>query len=105
MKETDIINIDGRVDCRSKRNETNYNDKITPLNVLNAYSNNYDICLASERISEKTNEIPTIPVILQRLKIKGTIITWDALNTQKSNVEAVRNKKRRLCSASEEKLS
>lgn len=67
-QETDIINLDGRVDCGSARSETNYNEKITPLNVLNAYSNNYGICLASERISDKSNEIPTIPVILERLK-------------------------------------
>lgn len=92
-QETDIINLDGRVDCGSARSETNYNEKITPLNVLNAYSNNYGICLASERISDKSNEIPTIPVILERLKIKDTIITWDALNTQKTNVEAVKLKK------------
>lgn len=92
-KETDLINIDGRVDCGSARKETNYNDKITPLNVLNAYSNNYGICLASERISDKSNEIPTIPVILERLNIKQTIVTWDALNTQKTNLEAVINKK------------
>lgn len=88
----EIINIDGRVSRGSSRNETNYNEKIKPLNVLSAYSNNYGICLASEMIEEKTNEIPTIPVILERLKIKDTVITWDALNTQKVNVEAVRDK-------------
>lgn len=91
--ERDIINIDGRVSCGSSRNETDYNEKIKPLNVLSAYSNNYGICLASEMIDEKTNEIPTIPIILERLKISDTVITWDALNTQKTNVEAVRNKK------------
>ncbi len=91
--EKEIINIDGRVSRGSSRNETNYSEKIKPLNVLNAYSNNYGICLASEMIEEKTNEIPTIPVILERLKIKDTVITWDALNTQKENIEAVRNKK------------
>lgn len=91
--EKDIINIDGRVSCGSSRNKTNYYEKIKPLNVLNAYSNNYGICLASEMIEEKTNEIPTVPVILERLKISDTVITWDALNTQKTNVEAVRNKK------------
>jgi len=91
--ERDIINIDGRVDCGSARKGTSYNNKMSPLNVLNAYSNNYGICLASEIIEDKTNEIPTIPVILERLNIKDTIITWDALNTQKSNIEAVKNKK------------
>ena len=92
-KNSDIINIDGRVSCGSSRRSTNYQEKTSPLNVLNAYSNNYGICLASEMIEDKTNEITTIPIILDRLNIKDTIITWDALNTQKKNVEMVRNKK------------
>lgn len=91
--EKEIISIDGRVSCGSSRKSTNYQEKIKPLNVLNAYSNNYGICLASEIIEDKTNEIPTIPVIIERLKLNDTIVTWDALNTQKANVEAVRNKK------------
>ncbi len=58
--EIDIINLDGRVNKGSSRNETTYNEKIKPLNVLNAYSNKYGICLASEMIEEKSNEIPTL---------------------------------------------
>ena len=87
--EKDIINLDGRVSKGSSRQETKYQDKIKPLNVLNAYSNKYGICLASEMIEEKSNEIPTIPEILKRFKVKGNIITWDALNTQTDNVKAV----------------
>ena len=73
---SDIINIDGRVDCGSSRKSTNYQEKNSPLNVLNAYSNKYGICLASEMIEDKTNEITTIPIILERLNIKDTIIKW-----------------------------
>ena len=40
-------------------------------------------------IEDKTNEIPTIPLILDKINVKGNIITWDALNTQKTNVETV----------------
>ena len=87
--EKDIINLDGRVSKGSSRQETEYQDKMKPLNVLNAYSNKYGICLASEMIEEKSNEIPTIPEILKRFKVKGNIITWDALNTQTDNVKAV----------------
>lgn len=87
--QKDIIDIDGRVTRGSSRNATLYHEKIKPLNVLNAYSNNYGICLASEQIDDKTNEIPTIPEILKRFNVKGNIITWDALNTQTTNVEAV----------------
>lgn len=85
----DIINIDGRTSNGSLRRETIYRKGQRPLNVLNAYSNEYGICLASEMIDEKTNEIPTIPYILERFNVKGNIITWDALNTQKSNVSKV----------------
>lgn len=85
----DIINLDGRTSNGSSRRETRFRDGQKPLNVLNAYSNEYGLCLASEMIDEKTNEIPTIPDILKRFNVKENIITWDALNTQKSNVEAV----------------
>ena len=82
----DLKCIDGRVSRGSARNETDYNEKEKPLNVLNVCSNSYGICLASEMIDEKTNEIPTI---LERLNIKNSIITWDALNTQTENIKAV----------------
>lgn len=87
--ERDCLNIDGRTDNGSSRKKTEYSEKATPLNVLNMYSNKYGICLASEQIKEKTNEIPTIPDILKRTNIKNCIITWDALNTQTKNIEAV----------------
>lgn len=91
--EKDIINLDGRIDKSSARNKTFYSDKSNPLNSLNAYSNNYGICLASEMIDEKTNEIPTVKEILKRFSIKDVIVTWDALNTQTENVKEVISKK------------
>ena len=48
-------------------------------------------------IDKKTNEIPTTKTILERLNIKDTIITWDALNTQKKNIEAVIKGKADYC--------
>ena len=44
---------------------------------------------ACQMIEDKTNEIPTIPLILDKINVKGNIIAWDALNTQKTNVETV----------------
>lgn len=87
--ERDILNIDGKTDNGSRRNENELRDKVKSLNVLNVYSNNLGLCVASEKIEDKTNEIPTIPRILDRINVKGNIITWDALNTQKSNIEKV----------------
>lgn len=92
-QEEEMLNIDGRVSRGSSRSTTNYRkEKTKPLNVLSVYSNKYGICLASEKIDDKTNEIPTIPIILERLNIKGVIITWDALNTQKENIKCVIDK-------------
>lgn len=85
----DILSIDGKVDRASARNENELHEKIKNLNVLNVYSDNYKMCIASEMIEDKTNEITTIPAILKRVNAKGAIVTWDALNTQKSNVSAV----------------
>jgi len=95
--EKDIINIDGKTDNGSSRNKTMLHDSVKSLNVLNAYSNKYGICLASEMIDKKTNEIPTTKTILERLNIKDTIITWDALNTQRKNIEAVIKGKADYC--------
>ena len=84
--ERDIMNIDGKTDNGSKRNENDIRNKVKSLNV---YSNNLGLCVASEKIEDKTNEITTIPKILDRINVKGNIITWDALNTQKSNIDKV----------------
>ena len=85
----DIMNFDGRVSRGSKRNETIKRDAVSPLNMLSAYSNKYGICIGTQMISDKTNEIPNIPILIERLNIKNTIVTWDALNTQVGNVKAV----------------
>ena len=85
----DIMNIDGKTDNGSNRNENEIREKVKALNVLNVYSNNLGICVASQMIEDKTNEIPTIPLILDKINVKGNIITWDALNTQKTNIETV----------------
>ena len=85
----EILSFDGRVNKGSRKAKTYSSDEIKPLNVLNVYSSEYGMCIEQEMIDEKTNEIPTIPVIIERLNIKDVICTWDALNTQKTNVEAV----------------
>lgn len=82
----DIISLDGKTDNGSARNAF---EKIKPLNVLSAYSDNQSACLYSQIIEPKTNEIPTIPLVLDKLNIKNVVITWDALNTQINNIKEV----------------
>ncbi len=95
-KMRDIINIDGKVDKSSSYQKIDENGEIQTikaLNVLNAYSNQYGICLASEMIEDKANEITAFPTIINRLNIRNKIITVDALNTQKDNCTLIRKKR------------
>ncbi len=95
-KMRDIISIDGKVDKSSSYIRLNDNGEIEiikTLNVLNAYSNQYGICLASEMIEDKTNEITAFPTIIDRLNIRNKIITVDAINTQKDNCTLIRKKR------------
>ena len=85
----EILNLDGKTDNGSSRKSNKDGDKIRPLNSLNVYSRQLGICIEQEMIDVKTNEIPSIPIVLERLNIKGAVITWDALNTQTANVKAV----------------
>lgn len=49
-------------------------------------------CLGQKRVEEKTNEIKAIPDLLDCLNIKGTIITTDAMGTQRDIVKKIRHK-------------
>lgn len=67
------------------------NDSLSPLNCLNVYSNEYKYCLYTKQIAEKTNEIPAVEELIKGLNLEGIIVTWDALNSQTKNIEAVIN--------------
>ena len=88
----EILSFDGKVEKGSARQEGLFYKGCKPLNVLNVYSDKLEMCIDQEMIEDKTNEIPTIKKIIERLNLKNVICTWDALNTQKSNVKAVTDK-------------
>lgn len=88
LNQIDILSFDGRVSNGSSQKETLKRDKVKPLNMLNVYSTKDQLCIYSQMIDTKTNEIPNVKDIINKLNIKGTIVTWDALNTQKENIEA-----------------
>ena len=87
-KEQDILSIDGKTSCGSKRNATNAEGS-RALHTLNAYSSNYGLCVGQVFVDEKSNEIPAVKDLLKIIDIKDIVVTWDALNTQKSTVEEV----------------
>ena len=88
----EILSFDGKVEKGSARQSGLFYKECKPLNVLNVYSDKLEMCIDQEMIEDKTNEIPTVKKIVERLNLKNVICTWDALNTQKSNIKAVTEK-------------
>jgi predicted transposase YbfD/YdcC len=89
LEKPDIIPIDGKVSTSSARRQASQQEAVKPVNMLNAYSSNWDMCLDQEYIEKKSNEIPAAPILLNRMDLNGAIVTADALNTQTKTAEAI----------------
>ena len=56
---------------------------------MSVYSNNYGLSLIQDFIDEKSNEIPMMPKLLEKLKLEGCVVIADALNTQVETIKAI----------------
>ena len=82
-KKYSIINIDGKNINGSGNGEHN------PDNVVSAWDSENQITLGEIKTEAKSNEITAVPVLLDILDIKGSIITADAMNCQKTIVDKI----------------
>lgn len=64
--------------------------KVRSLQTLHVYDTATGICLYSQPIEEKTNEIPTAQGILSAMDLKNTVVSFDAMNTQKETAAVIR---------------
>ena len=64
-----------------------------PSHIVSAWSKEDGFCLGQKAVEEKSNEITAIPELLERIRIKGQIITIDAMGTQKAIAEKIRGKR------------
>lgn len=85
------LSVDGKR-LRGTGRENTMNGPIKDLQILNVYDNTTDTCLVSERIEDKTNEIPHAQAILSQMELKQTLITFDALHTQKETIDIIAKK-------------
>ena len=74
-----IVAIDGKSLRRSHDNK-NFQKM---LHTVSAFSVANKVVLGMTSVDEKSNEITAIPELLKQLELKGTIITMDAMGTQK----------------------
>ena len=84
----DIKTMDGKTANSSDR-KTSKNGSIAKMNAMSVQSIKNDYTEATEFISEKTNEIPTGSILLERINIKDSIIVFDALNTQIETIKYI----------------
>jgi len=85
--------VDGKQLRGTGRALTDGGTSVKDLQSLNVYDNTSDICLFSSAIETKTNEIPTAQAVLGKMRLKGTVVTFDAMNTQKETVRVITSKK------------
>jgi predicted transposase YbfD/YdcC len=76
----EVVSFDGQTE-RGTRDKAN---NIDGIHLLSAWSADNEICLGQVKVDDKSNEITAMPVLMEALDLKGTIVTADALNTQKA---------------------
>lgn len=81
----EVISFDGQTSCGTADKKKG----LRGIHLLNAWSVDNKICLGQLKIDDKSNEIPAMSQLLDLLDLKGTIITADAMNTQKATVAKI----------------
>jgi predicted transposase YbfD/YdcC len=59
------------------------------LHVVSAFAHEIGLVLGQQKVDEASNEITAIPELLKRLALEGTVVTLDAMGTQKEIVEQI----------------
>ena len=60
--------------------------------VPSAFSHQLEIVLGQRAVGDKTNEIPEIRELLERLTLEGMLVTVDAMHTQRETAELIAEK-------------
>src|SRR5450759_1350711 len=80
-----VIAIDGKVLRRSFDKASGK----SPLHMVSAWGCEQRLVLAQIATDAKSNEITAVPKLLEMLRLKGTIVTTDALNCQRAIAQQI----------------
>jgi predicted transposase YbfD/YdcC len=83
--EREVVAIDGKTLRRSfdRRHEH------APLHLVSAWASEQDLVLGQRCVADKSNEITAIPELLDRLALKDSIVTVDAMGCQTAIAERI----------------
>jgi len=81
--------VDGKESRSSGRLPDADGNLIRNIQTLHVYSSYNGICLKSVQIEEKSNEIPMAQRVLATMDLRGTLVSFDAMNTQKDTIDVI----------------
>ena len=81
-----VVAIDGKTSRRSGKVDA------TPLHLVSAFAAGAGLVLGQRATAEKSNEKTAIPELLATLALDGCIVTIDAMGTQASIAQAIRDR-------------
>jgi predicted transposase YbfD/YdcC len=81
------------IDGKEARGSYNREAGTKSLHLVSAWSTEAKLVLAQTKVSSKSNEITAIPILLNVLDIEGSIITIDAMGTQKKIADQIHQAK------------
>ena len=94
----DVIAIDGKTSRRTHDRGKGHK----PLHLVSAWASRQRLVLGQQATAEKSNEITAIPLLLERLLLKGSIVTIDAMGTQTGIAQTILDKGGDYCLALKE---
>ena len=83
--KNEVIAIDGKTVRGSK---DSFHEK-SPIHIVSARANSNQLVLGQFKTDSKSNEITAIPKLLELLELEGSIITIDAMGTQREIAQAI----------------
>lgn len=79
------------IDGKTLRRSGDTAKSTRPLHVISAFATELGLVLGQTGTDAKSNEITAVPELLKRLKLKGAIVTLDAMGCQKEIASQIRN--------------
>lgn len=83
-----VVSIDGKTARRSHDRASGKE----AIHMVSAWASVNGVTLGQRQVDDKSNEISAIPELLELLRIKGCIVTMDAMGCQKKIAQKIRDK-------------
>jgi predicted transposase YbfD/YdcC len=81
----DLVAIDGKTSRRSHNHKTGHK----ALHLVSAFATNSRLVLGQEAVFEKSNEITAIPALVERLDLKGALVSIDAMGCNPTIAQSI----------------